>query len=124
VPAFGNWEPLVSGIFLGAGGWGGGGGSRSIKLGRNIGIRYTGRVGGCPKKKKKHQKPPLVFFLRCALLSSTASSPPGFVCFFFTRFAVVHFILLKVSCSHSFFCLQHFIYFLVGFFLLITDSAV
>jgi hypothetical protein len=25
VPAFGNWEPLVSGIFLGAGSWGGGG---------------------------------------------------------------------------------------------------
>jgi hypothetical protein len=98
---------------LGAGGWGvwgwGGGVSRSIKLGLNIGIRNTGRVVGCPKKKNKNPKPPLVFFLRCALLSSTASSPPsGFVWFFCTRFVVVHFVLPKVTCSHSFLCLQHF----------------
>lgn len=82
------WEPVV-------GEWRGRGGvSRSIKLG----IRYTGRVVGCPKKekKKKHPKPPLVFFLRCALLSSTASSPPpGFICFF-----------LYALCRPAFYCAQ------------------
>jgi len=101
----------------------GGGVSRSIKLG----IRYTGRVVGCPKKRKKRntQNPPwsssfVVLFsllrlllLLLALFVFCLRALPSCILFCSKSLARIRFSVFSI-----------FIYFLVGFFLLITDSAV